>query len=260
MPNDARRDTEQKKKIVQLWKEAVVVYLWQYYCILVGRRKTDEELQGGYRDTSIHIRHIVTHIQLPLIATPFRLIEVITYSKSSLLSLFGSIWTSSKSTGTPAYLTNNTDIITDPKLLTLWHTKLFLTFIIYFTQILQWFWATANFYMPGNATVTQWFWVYVCYITLYCCINCWGYGASDGKKSHGPLYINIPPHARKYQGQQLKLQPGNNPVQIWTRHLPNVGWVREMSSTITQLHVMGALRVTEPCFKSFWHLLPTSAG
>jgi len=121
MPNDACRNSEQKNKFVQLWKEAVVVYLWQYYCILVGRRKTDEELQGGYWDISIHIRRIVTYIQLPLIATPFRLIEVITYSKSSLLSLFGSIWTSSKSTGTPAYLTNNMNITTDPKLLTLWH-------------------------------------------------------------------------------------------------------------------------------------------
>ena len=146
-----------KTKCVQLWQEAVVIRLWQCYCILVGQRKTDEELQGGYWDISIHIRCIVTHIQLPLIATPFRLIEVITYSKSSLLSLFGSIWTSSKSTGTPAYLTNNMNIITDLKLLTLWHTRLFLTFIIPFTQILKLFWATAHFYMSGNARVTQWF-------------------------------------------------------------------------------------------------------
>jgi hypothetical protein len=44
-----------------------------------------------------------------------------------LLSLFGSIWTSSKSTGTPPYLTNNMNINTDPKLFTLYHTSLFLT-------------------------------------------------------------------------------------------------------------------------------------
>jgi len=175
-----------------------VVCLWPYYCILVGRRKTDEELQGGYRDISTHIRRIVTHIQLPLIATPFRLIEVIAYSKSSLLSLFGSIWTSSKSTGTPPYLTNNMNTITDPKPLTLWHTRLFLICIISFTQILQWFWATAHFYMPRNARVTQWFWVSVCYVTLYCCINCWGYAAPDGKKSHGPLHTNIPAFAREH--------------------------------------------------------------
>jgi len=75
-----------------------------------------EKFQSGHPIPSLQVRCIITctrlhAIRLPLIATPFLLIDVIAYSRSSLLSLLGSIWTSSKSTGTPAYLTNSIYII-----------------------------------------------------------------------------------------------------------------------------------------------------
>jgi hypothetical protein len=58
----------------------------------------------------------------------------------------------------------------------------------------------------------------------------------------------------------MKLQPWNIPIQIWTKHLPNVGQVLEMSPAVTKLYVTSALRVTAPCFKSFWHSLPIPSG
>ena len=41
---------ERKQVVLCVWQYYCILVLcvWQYYCILVGRRRTDEELQGGY--------------------------------------------------------------------------------------------------------------------------------------------------------------------------------------------------------------------